>query len=295
MKTLAVCVLGTCISIASCGGIGDKQLPRGDAGEAGESESGGNASTTGGSLGTGGGGKASGGTTAGHEGGEGSLGGGSSGGADTTGQGGDASGAAGAPSGVSGASGNEGGTTGSGGGAAGSEGGATDNEGGATGNGGGAGGSEGGATNCEVGEAQSPAAPGSLDLFGQIAYFGSGGELPAGHYRVTYLDGCMKYASAQDWAIHAYGDGSIAWWLGSASGNKLVLLPGTVGIFQGQGGYTDFEACVAANLLLPAIEFDFAGGVLGVWLADSNYGDNVSGVEGRNPVWKLTLLDSVCE
>jgi hypothetical protein len=260
MKTFAVCILGTCICVASCGDSGDKQLPRAEAGEAGEGTNGGDASTAGGSLGTGLGGKASGGTGVGHEGGEGALGGVSSSGAQTTGQGGDASGAAGAPSSGAGTSGGEG-----------------------------------GAATCEVGEAQSPAAPGTLDLFGQIAYFGSGGELPAGHYRVTYLDGCMKYASDQDWAIHAYGDGSIAWWLGSTSGNKLVLLPGTVGIFQGQGGYTDFEGCVAANLPLPPIEFDFAGGVLGVWLADSNYGDNVSGVDGRNPVWKLTLLDSVCE
>ena len=279
MKTFAVCILGTCISVASCGDSGDKQLPRGEAGEAGEGTNGGDASTSGGSLGTAGGGKANGGTTVGHEGGEATLGGSSSSGADTTGQGGDAAGAAGAPSGGSDTT--DGGTSGG-------EGGATGGEGGATGG-------EGGAATCEVGEAQSPAAPGSLDLFGQIAYFGSGGELPAGHYRVTYLDGCMKYASDQDWAIHAYGDGSIAWWLGSTSGNKLVLLPGTVGIFQGQGGYTDFEGCVAANLPLPPIEFDFAGGVLGVWLADSNYGDNVSGVDGRNPVWKLTLLDSVCE
>ncbi len=161
--------------------------------------------------------------------------------------------------------------------------------------GGAAGANQGGATTCEVGEAQNPAAPGSLNLFGQIAYFDLGAALPAGHYRVTYVDGCGKYSSAQAWAIHAYADGSIAWWLGSTSGNKLVLLPGTSGIFEGQGGYTDFEACVAANALLAPIEFDFAGGVLGVWVSDDNYYDNVAGLNGRNPVWKLTLLNGACD
>jgi hypothetical protein len=151
-----------------------------------------------------------------------------------------------------------------------------------------------GAPSCEVGAAQSPAAPGSLDLFGQIAYFGSGDVLPAGRYRVTYVDGCMKYASNQDWAIHAYGDGSIAWWLGSTSGEKLVMLPGTVGIFQDQGGYTDFAACVAANQPLAPLDFDFAGGALGIWLADSAYSDNLAGIDGRNPSWKLTRLGDGC-
>jgi hypothetical protein len=47
--------------------------------------------------------------------------------------------------------------------------------------------------------------------------------------------------------------------------------------------------------LLPPIEFDFEGGPLGIWLADSNYGDNLSGVGGRNPSWKLTLLSGSCD
>lgn len=38
------------------------------------------------------------------------------------------------------------------------------------------------------------------------------------------------------------------------------------------------------------VDFDFAGGKLGVWLLDSNYGDNLAGEGDRNPKWKLTLL-----
>ena len=69
------------------------------------------------------------------------------------------------------------------------------------------------------------------------------------------------------------------------------MLPGTIGIST----FTDFEACVAANAVLAPIDFEFGGGKLGVWLADNNYGDNVAGLDGRNPIWKLTLLDGTCQ
>ena len=41
--------------------------------------------------------------------------------------------------------------------------------------------------------------------------------------------------------------------------------------------YTDFEACVAANQTLDPVVFDFDGGMLGIWLDDSNYADNLPG------------------
>lgn len=156
---------------------------------------------------------------------------------------------------------------------------------------GGAGGA-GGAGTCELGEAASAATNQALDLFGTVVYFDDGAELPAGRYRVTYVDGCMKYASSQDWTIHAYANGATAaWWLvGADSSQRIVVPPGTVGWNSGNGAHTTFEACVAANAALGSAEFDFAGGKLGVWLLDSNYGDNVTGEGGRNPKWKLTLL-----
>jgi hypothetical protein len=101
----------------------------------------------------------------------------------------------------------------------------------------------------------------------------------------------MKYSSAQDWTVHAYADGSDGWWLvGDTTADKIVMPPGTVGYLASSGAYTTFDACVAANLALPPMEFDFAGGKLGVWLQDDPYSDNVAGQDNRNPRWSLTLL-----
>ena len=154
----------------------------------------------------------------------------------------------------------------------------------------GAGEADGGAT-CSLGTAASFATDQSLDLFGQVVYFNGGADLPAGPYRVTYVDGCMKYGGGQGWTIHAYADGSDAWWLvGATSADKVVMPPGTVGWAIGAGAYENFDDCVAANLALPPLDFTFAGGPLGVWLQDSPYSDNLSGVDGRNPKWSLTSL-----
>jgi len=103
----------------------------------------------------------------------------------------------------------------------------------------------------------------------------------------------MKYASSQGWTIHAYADGHIAWWLGAASGEMRVMPPGTVGWNPAPGGgaFTNFDDCVAANLLVAPVVFDYAGGPLGVWLKDSPVEDNVAGPDGRNPSWTLSRVD----
>jgi hypothetical protein len=131
-----------------------------------------------------------------------------------------------------------------------------------------------------------------LDLFGQVAYFVDGGSLGRGKYRVTYVDGCMKYSnSGQDWTIHAYASGSNAWWLvGATTSEKVVMPPGTVGFAASNGAFAQFADCVTANRALAPVEFDFDGGALGVWLQDSPYSDNLSGEMGRNPVWSLAKL-----
>jgi hypothetical protein len=156
------------------------------------------------------------------------------------------------------------------------------------------------AATCDLGSAGSYATQMDLSLFGQITYFDNGATLPAGHYRVQYLGGCMKYASDQDWTVQAYANGSDAFWLGTATGDELFLPPGTAGYtaLDDGGAFTGFDECVAANLALPPKEFDFNGGQLGVWLADTNYGDNLAGVSDDggidNPKWALTLLSGSC-
>ncbi len=254
MRRLMVSAVGTCLAVYACGGD--------DGGKAGDGTS-----------------------SSGGSGGSSSSSGGSSGGNETSGS----------SSGGSNASGGSGGSGGSGasGGSAGSNAGGDAGEAGAAGASGMAG--QGGANDeCTIGEAQNPATPDSLDLFGAISYYSDGLELPAGRYRVELIDGCMKYASNQDWTIHAYEAPGLGWFLGAAPGDELVRLPGTVGYSSTNGAYADFEDCVDANLELDPVEFDFAGGMLGVWLKDSQYTDNLPGLDGRNPVWELVRLGA-CE
>jgi hypothetical protein len=134
------------------------------------------------------------------------------------------------------------------------------------------------------------------DVFGNIVYFAGGNAFPAGHYRVTYVDGCMKYSSGQAWAVHAVETGTVSgtdgWWLvGDTAAATIAVPPGTVGYVIDAGGYATFDACVSANLSLPTVDFDFDGGSIGLWLEDVPYSDNVSGTDGRNPTWRLDCGD----
>lgn len=152
-------------------------------------------------------------------------------------------------------------------------------------------GPDGGAGNgngCMLGEAGSFATDQSLNLFGDVVYFAKGKSLPAGRYRVAYEDGCMKYNFLFAWSVNSHA-GSDGWWLvGETSQDRVVVLPGKA------DSAVDFSECVASNKQLPAKEFDFPGGKLGIWLNDTPYQDNISGEGGRNPKWKLTLLVDEC-
>jgi hypothetical protein len=133
------------------------------------------------------------------------------------------------------------------------------------------------------------------DVFGGTTYFAGGASLSPGRYRVTYVDGCMKYNPSQDWSVNAYalGDpaGSDHWWF-SSQGQLVtsVIPPGTVGFLVGQGGYGTFDECVQANLALPPIEVTLQAGPLGVELQDSPYSDNLVGPDGGAPTWSLECV-----
>ena len=79
--------------------------------------------------------------------------------------------------------------------------------------------------------------------------------------------------------------------MGSTSATQIATPPGTVGYELGTGSFETFDECVAANHVLPPIDFDFAGGQLGLWLQDDPYSDNVAGTGGRSPTWELTQVD----
>ncbi len=124
------------------------------------------------------------------------------------------------------------------------------------------------------------------DVFGSTVTWGS---VPPGHYRVTYVDGCMKYSSGQAWTVNAYANGPDTLYVVTTGNQIIAPAPGTVGFVQGQGGFTSFDDCVNTNLANDApLEFDFAGGLLALHLEDSPYTDNVAGVNGRSPSYRLS-------
>ncbi|HSQ65987.1 MAG TPA: hypothetical protein VLM85_22350 [Polyangiaceae bacterium] len=124
---------------------------------------------------------------------------------------------------------------------------------------------------------------------GSVAYWNGGHPVPAGHYRVRYVDGCMKYSATQGWTVNAYAAGPDTYWIvGGATPTKLAVPPGTVGFLVSQGGFATFDDCVSANASGPPVDIDFAGGAIGVELEDYPYSDNVPGENGRNPTWRLS-------
>jgi hypothetical protein len=143
-----------------------------------------------------------------------------------------------------------------------------------------------------MGTARSAAAPAALDLFGSPAYFNDGRPLPGGRYRIRYVDGCMKYDSGQGWTVNAVL-GTYCWYVvGENTSIRIVVPPGNEGYAVGQGGKASFDECVSASRAIPPVEFTVAApSRLGVWLLDSPYGDNVPGVDGRNPQWALENVD----
>lgn len=149
---------------------------------------------------------------------------------------------------------------------------------------------------CEVGSVTSLATPTSLDLFGTVLYFANGAVLPAGNYRLKNTGGCLKYGPGQNWCVHAYPNGEVAWWVvGETTDIRYFMPPGTYGFTTANRdvGYPDYAQCDAANRALPAHEFAFPGGKLGIWLKDLIYGDNTSGT-GKNPSWTLTKVTPTC-
>jgi len=122
------------------------------------------------------------------------------------------------------------------------------------------------------------------DVMGEIVYFDDGAELPAGRYRISYLDGCMKFGPPVDWSVNNVGVGT--WYaVGETSDIQYGVLPGIAGF-----GLPAFDECVAQSRLISPLEIDVVAGKLGVWLFDYPSTDNIPGEDGRNPTWCLTRL-----
>jgi len=132
------------------------------------------------------------------------------------------------------------------------------------------------------------------DAFGSLAMWNGGAPVPAGHYTVTWVDGCMKYSSSQGWTVNAYANGPDTLYVvttaSSQQGSAIITAPGTVGFFVNQGAFATFDDCVAANDKSDApVTFDLSTPQpIGLRLVDDPYTDNVAGENGRNPTYRLS-------
>jgi hypothetical protein len=89
-------------------------------------------------------------------------------------------------------------------------------------------------------------------------YFAGGASLPAGRYRVSYVNGCIRYdPTIYFWAVN--GSFNFEYWIaGATTADGIQVAPGVVSL----GGDTSFDDCVATSQGLFA-DITFAGGKLG--------------------------------
>jgi hypothetical protein len=135
-----------------------------------------------------------------------------------------------------------------------------------------------------------------LDVTGPPKYFGGGAAFPPGRYRVEYVDGCMMWGPATGGFGWSVGEGLTVGVLveecilvGDTSANIVGILPGIEG-----SGVPKYADCVAASKKLPPLDFDFAGGKLGIFNNDTVQFDDVGGESqgGTSPTWRLSLLSA---
>ena len=144
---------------------------------------------------------------------------------------------------------------------------------------------------------------------GTIKYYAQGATLPAGRYRVTYIDGCATFGGRPSdglgvgWSVNGQNTMPGLWgcYLVDNTGKAFAVPPGTIGSFvggsaaNGGGAYMTYAECVAANCDQPPFDFDYSGGKLGVARDGGGVGsvDDLGGeVEGgRSPTFRLTRLD----
>jgi hypothetical protein len=115
-------------------------------------------------------------------------------------------------------------------------------------------------------------------------YFAGGASLPAGRYRISYVNGCIRYdPTIYFWAVN--GSFNFEYWIaGATTSDGIQVAPGVVSL----AGDTSFDDCVATSQGLSA-DITFAGGKLGIYNNDFKPEDNVPGT-GGNPTWRLDRL-----
>ncbi|MFQ5571108.1 MAG: hypothetical protein ACE5G0_15620 [Rhodothermales bacterium] len=119
-------------------------------------------------------------------------------------------------------------------------------------------------------------------LYGEHVSFCSGDSLPAGRYRITYLEGAHRFSDDPanpyyDWdasSVYIYHD----------DGKNSLLAPGPTA-YRGFDIVADVTAAYAGR----RVEFDHKGGKISMHMQDNPYSDNVSGIPA--PTYKLEVLE----
>lgn len=119
---------------------------------------------------------------------------------------------------------------------------------------------------------------------GYRKFFNGGGSLPAGNYRLSYVNGALQYA--------VIGDGK--WYVCNALGfNGYFFAYGSSGaqVWPGnQNGFTSQALCEAANAGIH-VDFTHTGGTIEVHMADYGSMANVAGSPA--PTFRLHSFDYV--
>jgi hypothetical protein len=145
---------------------------------------------------------------------------------------------------------------------------------------------------------------------GAIQYYAHGAVLPAGRYQLSYVDGCATFGGRPSdglnvgWTVNGQATMPGVWgcYLAAADGAAFAVTPGTTGTFAGPstddgigGAFMTYAECVEANCDLPAFEFDFPGGKLGVGRDGGGVGsvDDLGGEAegGVSPTFRLYRMD----
>ena len=86
------------------------------------------------------------------------------------------------------------------------------------------------------------------------AYFSAATSLPAGRYRIAYVDGSDEIDANWAWTVQGAPNFQFVL-IGASTTNVLGVLPGTVAtIAFGVTGYLNFDDCTAANRALPPLD-----------------------------------------
>lgn len=122
---------------------------------------------------------------------------------------------------------------------------------------------------------------------GTRSYWNLAQDIPAGNYRIAYVNGAVRYNASGEWWLNhdnnsPFGGYRIAYNNDAAT----AVFPGTASSTDGTHFFSQAE--VEAANAGRSITFAHTGGRIGVYLSDQPYADNLPG--SPNPTFKLETL-----